>query len=304
MEHLAHAGTAGRALVADDDRVALRDRASLDGGEALLLGVEDTRRAAVKHAPVSSQLDHAALRREVSPRDRDAAVLLDRLCDIHDNLLARGLLCRGRDVGHRSSIDVLRLAVQEVLLQKLARDERDATGFVHVGGYVVAARLEARYDRRAMRDPVEVVDRQLDADLVRDCEQVENAVGRARGRGDGCDRVLECLAGDDLRRADVVADELHNELPGLLGRFALLGNECGNAVQPGRADTEEVERRRHRVRCETGPPHAPAPGQATLSSSCSFSALNEPALCAPTASNTSWIVTSRPSNLPGAIEPL
>ena len=31
---------------------------------------------------------------------------------------------------------------------------------------------------------------------------------------------------------------------------------------------------------------------------------HRPAARAPTASNTSWIVTSRPSNRPGAIEPL
>ncbi len=52
------------------------------------------------------------------------------------------------------------------------------------------------------------------------------------------------------------------------------------------------------------PPHAPAPGHATPSSSCTSSADIFPAACAPTASNTSWIVTSRPRNRPGAIEPL
>ena len=51
------------------------------------------------------------------------------------------------------------------------------------------------------------------------------------------------------------------------------------------------------------PPHAPAPGQAMRSSSASFASLIVPALCAPTASKTSPIVTSRPSNRPGRIEP-
>ena len=51
------------------------------------------------------------------------------------------------------------------------------------------------------------------------------------------------------------------------------------------------------------PPQAPAPGQATLSSSWTSAALIVPTACAPTASNTSWIVTSRPRNRPGAIEP-
>ena len=40
------------------------------------------------------------------------------------------------------------------------------------------------------------------------------------------------------------------------------------------------------------PPQAPAPGQATSSSSCTSSSVIVPAARAPTASNTSWIVTS------------
>ena len=52
------------------------------------------------------------------------------------------------------------------------------------------------------------------------------------------------------------------------------------------------------------PPHAPAPGQAQLSSSCTSSSVMRPAALAPTASKTSWIVTSVPRKLPGSIEPL
>ena len=51
------------------------------------------------------------------------------------------------------------------------------------------------------------------------------------------------------------------------------------------------------------PPQAPAPGQAWSSRSRSRASLILPAACAPTASNTSWIVTSWPSNVPGAIDP-
>ena len=51
------------------------------------------------------------------------------------------------------------------------------------------------------------------------------------------------------------------------------------------------------------PPHAPGPGQALFSSASSCASVSFPAACAPTASNTSWIVTSRPSQRPGAIEP-
>ena len=51
------------------------------------------------------------------------------------------------------------------------------------------------------------------------------------------------------------------------------------------------------------PPQAPAPGLATPSSSFSSSSLMSPALWAPIASKMSRMVTSRPCQWPGAIEP-
>ena len=52
------------------------------------------------------------------------------------------------------------------------------------------------------------------------------------------------------------------------------------------------------------PPHAPAPGQAWSSTAFSRASSMRPAPCAPTASNTSRMVMSLPSSLPGKMEPL
>ncbi len=51
------------------------------------------------------------------------------------------------------------------------------------------------------------------------------------------------------------------------------------------------------------PPHAPAPGQTTSSSSFRSWSLIFPAALAPTASKRSWMVTSRPRKRPGWMEP-
>ncbi len=51
------------------------------------------------------------------------------------------------------------------------------------------------------------------------------------------------------------------------------------------------------------PPQAPGPGEAWSSRSSSSSSDMSPAAWAPTASNTSWIVTSLPRHRPGEIEP-
>ena len=51
------------------------------------------------------------------------------------------------------------------------------------------------------------------------------------------------------------------------------------------------------------PPQAPAPGQACRSSESRSGVLKVPAAWAPTASKTSWMVTSRSCQRPGAIDP-
>ena len=96
VQHLAHPGAAGRALVADHDHVARLDRARLDGGEAVLLGVEDARRAAVDEPLVAGELDDAPSGREVARRIAEAAGRLQRLLERDDDLLARRLLDRRR----------------------------------------------------------------------------------------------------------------------------------------------------------------------------------------------------------------
>src|SRR4051794_26318000 len=72
-EHLAHAGAAGRALVADHDHIALVDLAGGDRLHGRLLAVEDARGALVEAALVSGELDDAALGREVAAQDREPA---------------------------------------------------------------------------------------------------------------------------------------------------------------------------------------------------------------------------------------
>ena len=73
-------------------------------------------------------------------------------------------------------------------------EQRHAAGLVEVGGDEAAAGLEVGEQRRALGDPLEVVDVELDAGLVGDGEQVQDAVGRAARRADHRDRVLDRVA--------------------------------------------------------------------------------------------------------------
>ena len=120
-------------------------------------------------------------------------------------------------------------------------------GGVQVGGDEAAARLQVGEQRRALGDPVEVVDLQLDAGLAGDREQVQHPVGRAAGGADAGDRVLQRLAGDDPARPQVLGEQAHRELADSL-RDLVLGRVLGRHHRraAGR-DPERLEGTGHRV---------------------------------------------------------
>ena len=250
VQHLAHAGPAGRALVADDDHVAGHDAARLHGLEAGLL--ESKTRAGPRWRSRSwpASLTTHPSGGEVAVEDRKPACRLQRSLQRDDDLLARPLLDGGRDLAERAAVDVGRAGVDELPLEELARDESDTARLVDVRRDEAPSGLQARHDRGPRGDAVEVVEGELDVELAGDRDQVKDAVRRAARGGDRRDRVLERIAGDHVRRPEVAAQKVHHEPACRLGRLVLARRERGDPVQARRADPEEIERGRHRVRGE------------------------------------------------------
>ena len=199
-------------------------------------------------APVlSGELDHAPLRGEIPAQDPQGAGRLQRLLDGCDDILAFRLDGCVRDLAEGLAPDGDRPGVDELALLQLAGDERHAAGAEHVGRVVAAPRLHVGEHGRPRRDLVEVVDRERDAELPRDREEVQDAVGRAARRDDRRCGVLDRLASHDVRRPDVAAHEVHHQPPAFGGRLGLLRRQCRDAVEPSRAEAGEFEDRRHRV---------------------------------------------------------
>ena len=211
-EHLAHAGAADRALVADDDDLALLVGALLHRVEGVLLALEDAGGAGedllrLGHA---GDLHDGALGGEVAHEADDAAGLRDRLVDRVDHpavgfaadvveLLADGAPARGDAV-----------AVEEAGAHELLEHHRHAAGLEEVLGDVFAARLEVDEIGGVVEDVADVLEGELDPGLVGDRRQVQPAVGRAAGAGDDAGGVLEALAGHHVAGADVLLEEVHH----------------------------------------------------------------------------------------------
>ena len=150
---------------------------------------------------MARQLDDAAARRQVSAQDREPAGRLERLLDRHHHRLAGRLHHLIRDLAQRPAVDRHRTRMDQLPLGQLSGHQRDATGVEDVGRDVLPARLQTGHDRRPGRDRVEVVDRERNAQLARDRQQMQHAIGRAAGRGNRRGRVLERLPRHDLRGA-------------------------------------------------------------------------------------------------------
>src|SRR6185437_12611277 len=86
-QHLAHAGAADRALVANDDDVAFVVLAGIDRRERLFLAVEYPRRAAELQLLQSRHLHDGAVGRERASETDDAASRRDRIGDRIDDPL-------------------------------------------------------------------------------------------------------------------------------------------------------------------------------------------------------------------------
>ncbi len=158
-----------------------------------------------------------------------------------------GLLDTFGDLGERAAVDRRHARVDEGALGELTRHQADAAGAEDVGRVVPAPRLHVGDDRRRGRDAIEVVDREVDAELACDRDEMEDAVRRAARAGDRRGRVLDRTLRDHLRRTQVAAHDVDGELADLEGRLRLRAVHRRDAVRPEWAQTEEVDHRGHRV---------------------------------------------------------
>ena len=109
-------------------------------------------------------------------------------------------------------VTVKRVGVEAPGLDQLLDHRRHAAGAVELLAQILAGRLHVDQERDVVAH-LPVLDVELDAHVARDGDHVRRAVGRDAGGGRGEDRVLECLAGQDVRRPQILPDHLDGRLP-------------------------------------------------------------------------------------------
>ena len=237
VEHLAHARTALRAFVADDNNITRHDLAVVNGGNCVFLAVEHACRTFVHHHFRCNcrTLDNTAVLCDVAPQNSDAAGLRIRILERTNDL---GVLVD-------NALEVLadRLAgagderqVEEITLGQLLHDGRNAACHVKLLNVMRACRSQMADIRHLAGQFVQSLKLQRNACFVCDCQQVQNRVGRAADRHLAGQRVAECCRREDVARLDVLLDQLHDLHAGMLCQM-----NTGSRNRRGRA----VARQRH-----------------------------------------------------------
>ncbi|MCV7207617.1 hypothetical protein [Mycolicibacterium canariasense] len=247
-EHLAHARPALGALVADDDDVAVRDGAVLEGVQRGPLPLENPRRA-LEHVGVEAgRLHHRALRRERAVQDGDAAGRVDRIAHRPQHLAVR---IRRLDVGeilrHGLTGDGQAIPVQQAGIQQRLHHHRHPADLVDVLHHVPAERLHVGQVRHLLADAGEIGQSQVDLRLPGDGQQVQHRVGGATERHHHGDGVLERFLGQDVAGGDPPAQHLHDGLAGLAGVLVAALVDGHRRSAAGQRHAECLGGRGHRV---------------------------------------------------------
>ena len=193
---------------------------------------------------VPGELHHAAVGSEVAAQRVERAARLER----PDHLAVRGSGASAADLGEGAAVDGGRAAVHVAAADQLADQGGRAAGAVQVGGNPAPAGHEVGDHRRARADLGQLVEREGDARLARDRQQVQEAVGGAAAGHHARHRVLERAAIEEAARADPALRQRHRQRASALRRGVLLVEvrRRDQAVAHD-GEPEEVDRDRHRV---------------------------------------------------------
>ena len=128
---------------------------------------------------------------------------------------------------------------------QFANHRRHAAGAVKFLAEIETGRLQIHQHRDFVAVFLPVVDREFDADMARQRVDVDRRVGRAADRRVHHDAVLECLAGQDVGRLEILPDHVDDPLAGFVGDLAALAVGRGNRRAARQRHAERLGQRVH-----------------------------------------------------------
>ena len=235
-QHLAHPRPTLGSLVANHHDVAGVNRTGQNRRETGLLRVEHTRGTGDFVRAVAADLRDCPLGRQVAAQDHDVPLRAERPVPRMDHILI-GRRARGhvfQHVGDGPAIDRERVAVQHPIGEEDLQHLRNPAGAMQVSRDIPTRWLQVAKHGHARADGFEIVDGERHAGRARDGQQMQHGVRRPADRHHHGDRILECLARQDLARRTARAHGVEQHLrraSRTVGRLLVLGRHRRGARQ-------------------------------------------------------------------------
>ncbi len=150
------------------------------------------------------------------------------------------------------------VAVQQPVVEQDFHRLRNAAGGMQIGDREPAGGLHFAQYRYALAYGLEVIDRQRNLGRVRHRKQVQHRIGRAAGRHDNGDGVLERGSRDDLTWLEIPGNRVHQRAGRIGHRVGLLRIRIGLRRGAWQRHAHSLDRARHGV----GGVHAAAGAEA------------------------------------------
>ncbi len=232
LEH-EHARFIDVEIVAVDARVEVFDVLEHDRPAAMLHQMRRCRR----------RLHHGTVRREIAVQHGDTCLGLEWVVLGANDLAV--VARRGLDVlSHRPAVDGQRIEVEK--RGDLAQHGRQAARVIEILHEVFARGLQVHEAGHVRGEPIEILEREGDADAASECEQVDHRVRRAADRCIRANCILEGGARQHLRHAQILVHHLHDAPAGELRKPFAARVGCGNRGVFRERHAERLHHARHR----------------------------------------------------------
>ena len=218
----------------------------LHGFKRSFFGIEHARRAGMENPLVAREFHDATLGSERAAQNREAAVLLDGICERTNHFLP-GSFLGALNLLEESSSGGGRPVVQQTCFLKALAQQPHAAGVKHVRRGEAAARFQIRQYGSFRRNLVELVELQGHASVASDSQQVQHGVCRTAGGGYRSNRVFERRVRNNLARAKVPTKKFHHGLAAINGDLQFARINGGNFICSHGRNPEKRNRGRHRI---------------------------------------------------------
>ena len=248
VKHFAHTRTALRALIANDNDIALVDLAAVNRFDCLFFAVEQTSRAGMLHhfRCNCALLDGTAFLGNVAPQNCNAAGLHVRIVNRTDNLRIGVIaVCDVLADLLAGSSDLIQL--DQILFGQLIHNCIDAACLIQLLNVGTACRCQMAQVRRAGRNLVQLIQIQLQTCLMCDGKQMKNRIGRTAQCHFTFQCVVDGLFGDDITRLDVLFQQLHDLHASMLGKLDAVGINRRNRAVARQCHADCLTQAVHRV---------------------------------------------------------